>query len=185
MRDPNWIKLNAGHWEPEMDPLSVAVGSIAVITHCVQISKVLRSTIETYNNCPDELIALLSSTEGLLIQLKRLDAVKSGLTDEHSRYLEEVCGEAWEMRCRRTVEELNTLVWKVKTLGTGSKDLSQQLQGQPGNDPGSEYPLPTRTPFLGRLAWFFKKEEATKLSKKLTEHEEIISRALLTITMCA
>jgi hypothetical protein len=63
-----------------MDPISTAASSIAVVTLCFQVSRALHSTIETYKNCPDELVSLLTSTEGLLIQLRRLDVVKISLS---------------------------------------------------------------------------------------------------------
>jgi hypothetical protein len=170
-----------------MDPLSATASSIAIITLCVQVSRVLHSTIETFRNCPGELISLLTVTESFLIQLRRLDAIKPGLTDEHHEYLEEVCGDAWEKECRSTVEELNTLVWKVQTMGMGSGNPSQQvntLQGQPKNDSGGEQLLVPTTPILGRLSWIFKKDDAIKISQKLSEHREVMFRALCTITMC-
>jgi hypothetical protein len=171
-----------------MDPLSATASSIAIITLCVQITRVLHSTIENYTNCPSELLSLLSSIEGLLIQLRRLDAVKPGLTDQHRQYLQEVCGDAWEERCRMTVEELNLLVWKVQTMGIGTGSTPPQRitsqHRQLGNGLGCEHSSVTvATPFLGRLAWVFKKDDATKLSRKLAEHREDIFRALCTITM--
>lgn len=168
-----------------MDPISVGVSGITIATHCVQVSRALHSIIETYKNCPEELVFLLSSTEGLLIQLRRLDSVKVSLTDSHRQYLQEVCGDAWEIQCRRTVEELNMLVWNIQTLGMGGAEQVIDFKGQPNNDSGSGRLLATRTTpsFLGRLAWIFKKDDATKLSEKLNEHREVIFRALCTITM--
>jgi hypothetical protein len=168
-----------------MDPLSVTVSGIAIVTLCVQVSRALHSVIEAYNNCPDELLSLLTSTEGLLIQLRRLDAIKPGLTDDHCRYLEEVCGNAWQTRCRMAVEELNTVVWEIQTGGEPSRQVATS-QGQP-SEKGSSSSGPlmkTTTPFVGRLAWVFKKDKALKLSQKLAEHRDVVSRALWTITMC-
>lgn len=163
-----------------MDPLSI-------ITLCVQVSRVLHSTIETFKNCPGELISLLTATESFLIQLRRLDAIKPGLMDDHRQYLKEVCGDAWERQCRSTVEELNMLVWNVQTMGMGSGNPSREVvtsQGQPKGDSAGEPLSVPITPILGRLAWVFKKDDATKISQKLSEHREIIFRALWTITTC-
>jgi hypothetical protein len=171
-----------------MDPISTAASSIAVVTLCFQVSRVLHSTIETYKNCPDELVSLLTSTEGLLTQLRRLDVVKISLTDHHRQYLREVCGEAWEIQCRKTVEELNMLVWKVQKLGRVNTYMSRQVipwQSQPNsNGSGSDHLSAAMPSFLGKLAWVLKKDNALKLSHKLNEHREDIFWALYTITMC-
>jgi len=76
------------------------------------------------------------------------------------------------------------LVWKVQTMGMGSGNPSRQVntsQGQPKNDSGGEQLLVPTTLILGRLSWIFKKDDAIKISQKLSEHREIMFRALCTI----
>ena len=169
-----------------MDPLSVTASSIGVVTLCMQVSRALHSVIEVHKNCPDELLSLLTSAEGLLTQLRRLHAIKPGLTDDHCRYLEEVCGNTWQTRCRMVVEELNMVVWKIRAGGEPSRQVTtSQLEGQPDKGASGSGPLvKTTTPFVGRLALVFKKDEVLKLAQKLANHQDVVSRVLWTITMC-
>ena len=96
-----------------MDPLSITASGIAIVTVCAQVASCLRTIIETYKGCPEELSSLLSRAEGLSIQLRRLEALKASLSKEQVTYLTQICD---ERKCTVTVHELNNLVWKIQRV---------------------------------------------------------------------
>ena len=62
-----------------MDPLSLSVAAVALITVCVQAVKVLKQTIETIRNAKSFLLRLLSQTERIRIFLEQLRALTAQL----------------------------------------------------------------------------------------------------------
>jgi hypothetical protein len=93
-----------------MDPLSLATSGTALVSVCITITNVLRTIIETHKSCPQELRYLLSRAAGLSIQLHQVDAAKLNLSPVQSAYIGQIFDEE---ACRKTVHELNDLVWKI------------------------------------------------------------------------
>ncbi|KAJ7462966.1 hypothetical protein FB451DRAFT_1266453 [Mycena latifolia] len=147
-----------------MDPLSLAASGTALISVCITIADVLRTIIETHESCPQELSSLLSRAAGLSIQLRQLDAAKLNLSAVQTAYIGQVFDEE---ACKKTVHELNDLVWKIH------KARSEQ---------GPEEAL-KKTSVATTMKWFLNKSKVDRLLAKLREHQQNIFMAVTTITM--
>ncbi|KAJ7437391.1 hypothetical protein FB451DRAFT_1305653 [Mycena latifolia] len=147
-----------------MDPLSLAASGTALISVCITIADVLRTIIETHQSCPQELSYLLSRAAGLSIQLRQLDAAKLNLSAAQAAYIGQVFDEEV---CKKTVHELNDLVWKIH------KARSEQ---------GPEETL-KKTSVATTMKWFLNKSKVDRLLAKLREHQQDIFMAVTTITM--
>jgi hypothetical protein len=167
-----------------MDPFSLVGGGIAIASVCLQVARVLHTTIETYKGCSKELTELLTRTEGLLLQLRRLEVANAGLSDSRRQYLANACGES---RCMETVVELNNLVWNVQNAGIGTRGKAG-FSKEHEQDSADGMPVsntdPNQTSFMTKLKWFLVKHDAAKLVLKLKEHQQDIFMAVTTIALC-
>ncbi|KAJ7879414.1 hypothetical protein B0H13DRAFT_2543655 [Mycena leptocephala] len=147
-----------------MDPLSLATSGTALVSVCITIANVLRTIIETHKSCPQELRYLLSRAAGLSIQLHQVDAAKLNLSPVQSAYIGQIFDEE---ACRKTVHELNDLVWKI-----------HKARSEQGPEEALKKPRVVTT-----MKWFLNKPQVDRLLMKLREHQQDIFMAVTTITM--
>jgi hypothetical protein len=135
-----------------MDPLTFATSGIALATVCLSIVSALRTIIETHKNCPEELKSLLQRADGLSFLLGRLDAVKHKLLAGDTAYIQRAFDEE---ACRKTVREMNDLVWKIC-----------------GPEAGKQ------TGFLMTIRLIVKNSDVHLLLKRLSDHQHDIAAAI-------
>ncbi|KAJ7814550.1 hypothetical protein B0H14DRAFT_3747511 [Mycena olivaceomarginata] len=135
-----------------MDPLTFATSGIALATVCLSIVNALRTIIETHKNCPEELKSLLQRADGLSFLLGRLDAVKHKLLAGDTAYIQRAFDEE---ACRKTVREMNDLVWKICRPEAGKQ-----------------------TRFLMTIRLIVKNSDVHLLLKRLNDHQHDIAAAI-------
>ncbi|KAJ7310631.1 hypothetical protein DFH08DRAFT_898644 [Mycena albidolilacea] len=135
-----------------MDPLTFATSGIALATVCLSIVNALRTIIETHKNCPEELKSLLQRADGLSFLLGRLDAVKHKLLAGDTAYIQRAFDEE---ACRKTVREMNDLVWKICRPEAGKQ-----------------------TGFLMTIRLIVKNSDVHLLLKRLNDHQHDIAAAI-------
>lgn len=84
-----------------MDPFSISIGVVALITVCVQTIKVIKKTIETVKTAKKELLRILNATNRMRLLLEQLRGLTHQLGGKNNKVLlafdhagcEEILGE--------------------------------------------------------------------------------------------
>ncbi|KAI9678560.1 MAG: hypothetical protein M1817_005617 [Caeruleum heppii] len=105
-----------------MDPLSISASVATLFVICLQITRLLKCTIEVLRGAKDFLFDLLREISHMQAVLKRLETLTRLMRSDQVSFLVDVFDIG---RCQETIEEVRDIVQKIEPMTAGGQTVKR------------------------------------------------------------